>query len=71
MEELSYEARLKLMAGETGEVHSHVGGVEIIVKDASNFPWDKILSFLLNTPQDVWIIKANDTLVIKTKPVSI
>jgi hypothetical protein len=71
MEELSYEARLKLMAGETGEVHSHVGGVEIIVKDASNFPWDKILSFLLNTPQDVWIVKANDTLVIKTKPVSI
>jgi len=70
MEELSYEARLKLMAGETGEVHSHVGGVEIIVKDASNFPWDKILSFLLNT-QDVWIIKANDTLVIKTKPVSV
>ncbi len=71
MKELSYEARLKFMAGETGEVHSHVGGVEIMVLDASNFPWGEILSFLLDTPQSVWITKENDTIIIKTKPVTI
>lgn len=65
----TFEARLKVIMAETGELHSGIIGVEIKVLDPIIFPWAKILMALFEVPLEVWVTKENDSLIIKTEPV--
>ena len=68
---LDYLSRLKAIIEEHGDIKSVYGGFEITVRDSFNFPWNKVLTLLVDLDHEVWIEKEEDYLIIKTKPPSI
>jgi hypothetical protein len=55
---------------DTGEVRGYLAGFEIVVLKEKEFPYAVIFDYLLMLPHSIWVIKSEEKLVIKTKPVT-
>ncbi|RLE83884.1 MAG: hypothetical protein DRJ41_04115 [Thermoprotei archaeon] len=67
--DISYsENELKSLIGSSGTVKDSYGGFEIIILDPSSFPWNRVLTKLLEISSDVWVRKEKDKIKIITKP---
>lgn len=67
--DISYsENELKSLIGSSGTVKDSYGGFEIIILDPSSFPWNRVLTKLLEISSDVWVRKEKNKIKIITKP---
>ena len=67
---LDYLSRLSEIVAESGEVESVYGGFKIKVRDSLNFPWSKVFDILTELDHEIWIVKRESFIIIKTKPPS-
>jgi len=65
------QIELTQIVRDTGDVTGYLGGFEIVILKEDEFPYTLVLDYLLSMPHDIWIVKREEKIVIKTKPVSI
>ena len=68
METKSLFERLQTAIASTGKVFEDYGGFKIAITDKDNFPWEHVFNMLVDSGLQIWVVKENSHLQIKSKP---
>jgi len=64
------QLELTQIVRDTGDVSGYLGGFEIIVLKENEFPYPIVFDYLSSISHDIWVVKREERIVIKTKPAS-
>ncbi len=65
---MDLEEKLKKIVNDTGEVTPVYGGYEVRVGKRALFPWDRVVTLLIESGQKIWVSKKEGHLCITSEP---
>ncbi len=71
LEQTDLGDRVRSAAGSTADVKGSYGGLEITVLDPEAFPWPSVMDALTDVGQDVWVVRRDGVLMVRSKPPAI